>query len=419
MTPPRDRLLAALDVGSSKVCCLIGRVGNDGLLHLSGMGHRKSNGLKHGAVADRDATQRALSATVDLAERSAGETITDVLVSISAGELYSQVTEQSVNLREAPIHRDDVDAVLGAAARARPADDNVTVHAFPAAYALDGRYQVKAPMGMYGRHLGVALHTVKAPAGPARNLETCVRGAHLQFDRFVAAPYAAGFATLVEEERAIGTACVDIGAGTTDISLWAEGAMVHLDVIPMGGDTLTEAIARELVTPLDHAERLKTLYGAASVALCSDREHVDVVRLGRDDLDGNTERLPRQVLANILIPELEALFEQVRQRLQASGFDGVAGRQVVLTGGTAQLQGIEDMAATILDKQVRIGQPRRVAGLPSAAQNPAFATAVGVLLHAIEAPDDLSDTAFAQQLTTRPVGGGGMSAMWRWVKEHF
>ena len=418
MSPPRERLFAALDVGSSKVCCLIGRIGSEGLLHVLGMGHRMSHGLKHGAVSDRDATERALSATVDQAERVAGETVNDVIVSISAGELRSQISEESVPLNDDAIDRRDLNAALEAAAEGRPVDTDREIHAFPAAYALDGRYGVKAPLGMYGNRLGVALHTVKAPSGPARNLETCVAGAHLQFNRFIASPYASGLATLIEDERTIGTACIDIGAGTTDISVWAEGAMVHVDVIPFGGEDLTEAIARELVTPVDHAERLKTLYGAASTSLCGEREYVDVVRLGRPGGDAASERLPRHYLPGILIPELEMLFEQVRQRLRASGFDGMAGRQVVLTGGTAQLQGIEDLARSILDKQVRVGHPRRLAGLAPAAQTPAFATAAGLLLHALEAPDDVDETAIIR----RPALAGGSSsvgAMWRWVKEHF
>ncbi|MGF1605122.1 MAG: cell division protein FtsA [Rhodothalassiaceae bacterium] len=412
---PPDTVVAVLDIGSAKICCLIGRVNADGLIQVIGIGHRMCRGLQSGVVVDRDAAERAIRASVDQAERMAGLTVSQVLVSVNMPELRSDIVEVEIAPRDRRVTESTVDQLIAEARRAVLPHDDPILHSFPAAYGLDGRFATRPPIGLFGDRLGLALHVLRAPAAPLRNLETCVRRAHLDVAGFVAAGYAAGQAVLVADERELGAACIDIGAGITALSVWTGGTMVHLETLDCGGRRLTETVARQLGCPVEAAERIKTLHGVAAEPLCSEREQIAV-----PDLDPRVQdprHVPRRALAAALRPPLTELFEALRARLAEAGLDHDASGRVVLTGGAAQLQGIDDLAQAILERPVRIGRPRRVLGLAEAAQTPCFAAAAGLLLHAVEAPEDL----FGQS-PSRPGQPGRTTpfrAISRWLIDHF
>jgi len=412
----QDTIIAALDVGSSKVACFIAEIGQDGRFHVKGVGNRACNGgAVAGAIVDMELTEKAIRASVDQAEKMAGTTVSQVMLSFSGGDPKSRVVEVEVDISSHAVSEADLKTALDLAKAEIDYEEDGLLHAFPAAYAVDGHYGSREPVGMYGKKLSVAVLVVTAAAGPLRNLKACVRRAHLNVGSVVLTPYASGLSCLVEDEAKMGAACIDMGGGTTGISIFAQGALVHAEVLPLGGGQVTEQVARGLLTPFEQAERLKTFSGAAIVDPADERIEIEVPQVG-EDLD-QLVRMPRSSLTSIVQKELELLFTTVGERLDASGFSGVAGKRVVLTGGVAQCEAVRDLATKILGRQVRIGRPRMIDGLPVAAQMPNFSALAGLLEYASQKPDEVlraNDTESEAGAATGPLG-----RMTQWLRDNF
>lgn len=412
----QEGMVAALDVGSSKVACLIAQRGSGGQFLVKGVGNRATGGgISAGAVVDMELTEQAIRASVDQAEKMAGTTISEVILSFSGGDPRSTVVEVEVEIAGHAVTQAEIDSALAQAREQIDADEEGLLHVFPAAFAVDGNYGHKAPLGMYGKKLAVAVLVVTADAGPLRNLEACVRRAHLNIASVVLTPYASGLACLVEDEAKMGAACIDMGGGTTGISVFAQGALVHAEVLPMGGAQITEEVARGLLTPLEQAERLKTFNGAAVEDPADARLEIEVQQVGESGSD-RMVRMPRSQLTGIMQRELELLFSTIGERLDASGFSGVAGKRVVLTGGIAQCEAVRDLASKVLGRNVRIGRPKALGGLPVAAQSPNFAGAVGLLAFAAKEPQIVFNQTKKQD---EPVGGGVFGRIQQWVRDTF
>ncbi len=408
--------IAALDVGSSKIACLIADVAPDGTYVVRGVGNRACNGgVLAGAIVDMDLTEQAIRASVDQAEKMAGATVTDVILSFSGGEPATRVVEVEVDVENHAVTQEDVAKAIELVKAEIDFDEDGLLHAFPAAYSVDGNYGIKPPVGMYGKKLGLAVLAATVAAGPLKNLEACVRRAHLNVRDVVLAPYAAGLASLVEDEVKMGAACIDLGGGTTGISVYAQGALLHAEVLPIGGSQITEQVARTLLTPFEAAERLKTFSGCARVDATDEHMEIEVPQVGETGSD-RIVRMPRSALTTVVENELELLFTTIAKRLEKSGFSGVAGRRVVITGGSAQCEAIRDLASRVLGKHVRIGRPKKVAGLPVAGQAPNFAVAVGLLEYIANAPEPI----FTQNTaTTNTAAGGTISRVMSWIKKSF
>lgn len=414
----QERTIAALDIGSSKVACLIAHIDLEGQIKVLGVGNRACNGgVAGGVVVDMDATEKAIRAAVDQAEKMAGQTVSDVVIAFSGSNPKSQVIEVAVQVEGHAVSDADLDQALAKANAKIDTESGELLHAFPAAYAVDGNFGVKSPVGMYGKQLTVALLVIIADPGPLQNLQACVRRAHLNVLDIVHGPFAAGLSTLVEDEMKMGAACIDLGAGTTGISVFAQGSLVHAETIAVGGAQITEEIARSLLTPFDQAERLKTFNGAAIVDPADERHEIEVQQVGEAGRD-SFSRQPRSSLTSVMQKELELLFGTVAKRLDASGFSGVAGKRVVLTGGVAACEGVRDLANKVLGRRVRIGKPQLVGGLPQAAQAPGFASLVGLLLH-IARPGlaDMKPSASENKEETEKQGTFGR--MTRWLRDNF
>jgi cell division protein FtsA len=417
----RSGTIAALDVGSSKISCFIARIeagrmaNGHAPVRVIGIGHQVSRGIRAGAVVDMDAAEEAIRVAVDAAERMAGVTIRDVIVGVSGGEPKSQTVGVKASVAGGEIGDSDLGRLIGHAQNNFQPEGRDVLHAIPTNYSVDDSRGVRDPRGMFGERLGVEVHMVSALRGPLRNLELCIERCHLSVAGIAVSPYASGLACLVEDEMDLGVAVIDMGGGTTSLGIFFEGAMVYCDSVSIGGNHITNDIARGLSTPLAHAERMKTLYGSALASPSDEREMIDVPQVGESDAD-SANHIPRSMLTGIIQPRLEETFELVRDRMDASGYGRLAGRRVVLTGGASQLNGARELAARMLDKQVRVGQPIRLTGLADATGGPAFSTCAGLLIYSQISP---LDAAGAEDETENGSSGGQFRRFSRWLKENF
>jgi cell division protein FtsA len=410
---PRGSLVAALDIGTTKVCCFIARVESENP-RILGIGHQISRGVKNGAIVDLEAAGTSVVNAVQAAEEMAGETIDEVVASLSGGFSASRLVRAEINVAGREVTDAEMRRVLDHGYMMREPGDRQVIHSVPVGFSIDDSRGIRDPRGMFGEKLGVNMHMVTASPACVRNHSAAVGRAHLGLDALVVSPYAAGLACLVGDEIDLGVTVIDMGGGTTTIGVFFDGNLIFADQVPVGGCHVTNDIARGLSTPLAHAERMKTLFGSAIASSTDEREMIAVPQVGEEE-DGHVNHVPKSLLVGIIAPRLEETFELVRNSLEQSGFDKVAGRRVVLTGGACQLHGVRELAALILDKQVRIGRPLRVEGLAESTGGPAFSTPVGLLHFA------LSERAEAPRARHRPdaPAAGFFGRFGHWLRENF
>ena len=410
----RNGVIAALDVGTSKVCCFIAHVDDDDALAIAGIGFHEARGLRAGAVVDMDAAEASIHGAMNHAEQMAEETIREVTLSVSAGSPQSRSVAVEVALNGHEIDDADLRRVL---AQGRPngdAGERTIIHSIPVGYTIDGSRGIRDPRGMFGERLGVTVHTVTAQPGPLRNLTSCVSRCHLDVADCVVSAYASGLACLEDDERGLGVTLIDMGGGTTSMAVFIDDDMVHTDVVPVGGNHITNDIARGLSTPVSYAERMKTLYGGALASADDERETIDVRLIGEAE-DSSANPVPRAQLMRIIRPRVEEIFEMVRDRLEASGFAEKAGRRMVLTGGASQLHGLPELAARMFGKTVRLGRPRNILGLAEATGGPAYSTCAG-LLHYAQAR---RTAPLEQPAGASLLAAGRLGRIGQWLHEHF
>jgi cell division protein FtsA len=346
-------------------------------------------------------TEMAVRETVEQAERVAGMNIEDVWVSFSGGSLVSDVVTVERELGGIRVEQGDIDDLLHTGRQSIDPDGRVVLHAQPTCFSVNGSDGVKRPMGMHADRLGVDIHVVLADGAPLANLEMCVRGAYLDVNAIVAAPIATGFACLSDEERDLGVALVEIGAGVTNISLYAGGMLVGLHSIPIGAADITDDIASAFGIRRSQAERMKCFYGSAMQSRRDFRDMIEIAPVASDGESADSGRITRAALVGVICERLNQLMAEVNASLKGMGFNSPVGRQVVLTGGGAEMKGIADYAQTALGRAVRIGRPRGLAALPEAHSGPAFATLVGLALYGASNPVDLRSMAPAAQTVHR------------------
>ena len=409
---PRSGIIASLDIGTVKTCCLIGRV-EHGAVKVIGYGQHGSRGIKSGTIVDMELAEHAIVNAVHGAELMAGETIESVVVNMAGGNPSSRTVLHEIPIGGHEIGESDIEKVLAQGHQVSEPADREVLHVLPVGYAIDGSRGIRDPRGMFGERLGIYTHVISASKNALRNLSTCIARSHLDIDGVVVSPYAAGLAALVEDERELGVTLIDMGGGTTTIAVFVSNQLVFTDSVPIGGQHVTSDIARGLSTPLAHAERMKTLYGTALTSAADERDMIDVPLIGENE-HAQANHVPKSILTGIIQPRLEETFELVRSRREASGFDQVAGRRIVLSGGAAQLSGVRDLAALILDKSVRIGRPVALESLPEAVAGPAFATAAGLILHRMR---PLGTTLRRRVGETASAGLFGRLGLW--LKENF
>lgn len=406
----KGALVAALDIGSAKIACFIARVIDDqGGFEVLGIGHHVSNGVQGGTITDLASAETAIRQTVHAAENMAAQTmkgypLREVVVNLPGVHAASHGHTADVQIAGHEIVDNDVQRALSKAQDEVISDEYELIHTIPIGYRIDGNEGIREPRGMFGQHMSVDIHLVTGDIGALRNMAGAIERSHLDISALCVSAYAAGLASLVEDELDLGCTVIDIGAGVTSFAVFQDGHMIYSDAIQVGGQHVTNDIAKGLTTSLADAERLKILYGSAMGSSLDEGELIDVPRLGEEG-GGEPNHVPRSLLVGIIQPRLEEVFELVRARLNDSGLGGALGRRVVLTGGVSQTAGIRDLAGHVLDKQVRLGRPIRLTGLPDAVNGPAFATTAGLLTymseHAAEMPAEVMATVEPTSLWER------------------
>ena len=409
---PRGSIIAALDIGTTKVCGLIARVEAD-TPHVLGIGHQISRGVRSGLIVDLEAAGASVVNAVHAAEQMAGETIERVVVNLSGGFSASRIIKAEIGVVGHEIGDAELQRVLDQGYLLREPGDRQIIHSVPVGFSIDDSRGIRDPRGMFGERLGVNMNVVTARAAGVRNHTAAIGRAHLAVEALVVSPYAAGLSCLVEDEIELGVTVIDMGGGTTTIGVFFDGNLIFADSVPVGGGHVTNDIARGLSTAVAHAERLKTLFGGAISATTDERETLAVPQIGEED-EGHVNHVPKSLLVGIIAPRIEETFELVRDRLETSGFDKIAGRRVVLTGGACQLHGVREFAGLILDKQVRIGRPLRVEGLAEATAGSAFSTTVGLLHFALSEHADVVRGAHGR----RGRANGLFNRVGHWLREN-
>lgn len=391
----RTGLVAVLDIGSSKIVCLIGRA-EAGSLKVMGAALRESQGIKSATVYSIEAAEEAIREAVAAAENHADVRIQNVLISVNCGQPVSVTARAGMALDGALVSDGHLRALLNEGrARAR-LDNHEIIQSAPISYVVDEARGVRDPSGMFCERLGVTMHAVAVKPSPLHNLKLAVERCHLTVVGSQFGAYASGLSTLSPDEKQLGATVIDMGGGTTSIAVFLEGELVHADVVPIGGQHVTADLARMLAAPLSAAERIKTLYGAALGEIESGADVISVPQMGENGHEF-AARVPRSMLTRIIQPRLEEIFGEVNARLRASGFDVAAGRRAVLTGGGCQLAGARELAGRVLNKQVRLGRPQTFAGLPAASAGPDYAAALGLLMAGATMPPEALNPDLASE----------------------
>ncbi|MFO7857708.1 MAG: cell division protein FtsA [Ectothiorhodospiraceae bacterium] len=376
MTKKTDQsLIVGLDIGTSKVVAIVGEVGASGEVQISGIGSHPSRGLKKGVVVNIESTVQSIQRAVEEAELMAGCEIHSVYVGIAGSHVRSLNSHGIVAIRDKEVGQADIDRVIDAArAVAIPADQKI-LHILPQEFIIDSQEGIREPIGMSGVRLEAKVHMVTGAVSAAQNIVKCIRRCGLEVDDVILEQLASSHAVLTDDEKELGVCLVDIGGGTTDIAIFTDGAIRHTAVIPIAGDQVTNDIAVALRTPTQHAEEIKVKYACALSQLAGADETIEVPSVG----DRPARRLSRQTLAEVVEPRYEELMTLVHQELRRSGFEDLIAAGVVITGGSAKMEGAIELAEEVFHMPVRIGIPQNVTGLSDVVRNPVYATGVGLL----------------------------------------
>ncbi len=374
MAQKKGELIVGLDIGTTKICCIVGELTADGI-DVVGIGTQPSRGLRKGVVINIDATVASIRRAVEEAELMAGCEISSVYAGIAGGHIRGFNSQGVVAIKDKEVRQSDIDRVLDAARAINIPQDREILHVLPQEYLIDDQDGIREPLGMSGVRLEAKVHVVTAAVSSAQNIIKCCAKTGLTVSDIVLEPLASAEAVLAEEEKELGVALVDIGGGTTDVAIFSNGAIQHTSVIPLGGNHLTNDIAVGLRTPMQEAERIKMRHGSCQSAMLDRDETIEVPSVG-----GRVPRvLSRRILCEIIEPRVEELFALVRHEIHKAGQEELLASGVVLTGGQALLHGMPELAEEVLGLPVRRGYPRGVGGLTDVVKSPQQATAVGLL----------------------------------------
>ena len=400
----RRGIVAVLDIGSSKVGCFILQFvapesgdGNPGVtlpkasaFRVIGSATTRSRGVDFGEISAMDETERAIRTVVQQAQKLAQQRVDNVLLCFAGGRPRSYGVEGVVEVENGQVDERDIGRVLAACELPDYGAERDVLHAMPVNFTLDNKSGLNDPRGHVGSELSVDMHLVTVDSAPLQNLMQCIKRCDLDLSGVSLASYAAGLSSLLEDEQELGAACIDLGGGTTGVSVFMKRHMIYADAVRLGSDHITSDICQALHVPVQVAERLKTLHGGVVATSADDRDLIDVPD-PNGEFSGERRQVSRAELIGVIRPRVEEILEDVRACLDAAGFEHLPGQRIVLTGGGSQLPGLETHATRILGRQTRIGRPLRIHGLPQAMTGAAFSAAVGMALHASHPQDECWD----------------------------
>ena len=401
----RRGVIAILDIGSHKIACLVlrfdsadafkpsegvGAMAGQSSFRVIGAATTRSRGVRFGEIDQCQETERAIRTAVQAAQKMANSRVDHVIVSFAGARPRSYGLVGEVSLQTGSVTEQDVARVLAACDMPDVGEGREVLHAHPVNFALDHRTGLSDPRGHVGNRLSADMHLLTIDAHAIETLLHCVKRCDLELAGIASSPYVAGVSSLVEDEQELGAACIDMGGGSTSLSIFMKKHMIFADTVRMGGDHVTSDISQGLQIPMADAERIKTRFGGVIATGIDDRE---IIELEADTGDWHHDRrtISRAELIGVMRPRVEEILEEVRARLDAAGFDHLPSQRIVLTGGASQLPGLDGLASRILGNQVRLGRPLRVQGLPQSACGPSFAACVGLALFAAYPQDEWWD----------------------------
>lgn len=374
-----NTMIVGLDIGTSKVVALVGQVHPDQTIEIIGLGTHASSGMKKGVVVNIESTVQAIERAIEEAELMGGCQIHSVYTGIAGSHIRGMNSHGIVAIRDREVSHADIERVMDAAqAVAIPADQKI-LHILPQEYLVDDQEGIREPLGMSGVRLEAKVHLVTCAANAAQNIDKCVRRCGLDVEEIILEQLASSHAVLTEDEKELGVCIIDIGGGTTDIAVFTGGSIRHTTVIPIAGDQVTNDIAVALRTPTVKAEEIKIKEGCALSRMAGSEEMLKVPSVG----ERPARSLSRQALAEVIGPRYEELFDLVLAELKRCGFADLLATGVVLTGGSARMRGVVELAEEVFKMPVRLGYPQNITGLEEVAKDPAYATSVGLLMHGL------------------------------------
>ena len=417
----RQTLIAALDIGSSKVCCVIARVSRDQKISIAGYGYNASKGIKNGMITDIKQATFSICDAVEAAEQMANERVERVIVNISGDKIKSSIKRAAIGLNKSkPITEAEITKVINKGITRINVENNELIHCLPTGYRLDFGEETTDPRNLFGENLSVDVLLGMVPEIMFRNTKTVLDNSNLEIVGKVLSPYASGLACLVDDEKELGATVIDIGGGTTSIASFQHGHPVYFSSIGVGGNNVTNDIAWGLTTSFTHAERLKNLHGCAFLTSQDKNETINVYPVGEED-DSLIKQVPKSDLIKIIVPRIEETFELVNAKLTEEGLKDINSHRIVLTGGGSQLSGIREVASMILDKQVRLGRPRNIGNILDISnypilQSPSFSTVIGLMLYVFNCKEHKPNKIISKPLNTE---GGRFNRIMNWLKQNF
>ncbi len=408
----RDHVVVGLDIGSTKICAVVAEVGEDGTVHITGIGSSPSRGMRKGIVQDIELTVESIRKAVEAAEVMTGGQIHAVYTGIAGSHIAMAHSDSVVTLNKQEVTEGDVErAVEQARAGVKVDPDRRILHVIPCEFTVDDQDGIRDPIGMSGTRLKVDVQIITGAATSAQNLIKCVNRAELDVVEIVLQPLASAEAVLSAEEREFGVAMVDLGGGTTDLAIFLDGSVRHTKVLPIGGDNVTKDIAYGLKTHPTEAEKIKVRHGLARVDMAMPDDVLEVPAVG----DRPTRTASRKELAEVIEPRVDEMFELVRDEIKRAGYEGRLGAGVVITGGTAMLEGMPDAAERVLNLPARRGVPSGFEGHKDIVGKPMHATAVGLVLYACRHGEELAGAGLGHGRRGKRVFG----RMRQWMQEFF
>ena len=422
-------VVAILDVGTSKIVCMIlqfdpsvqmhasegmGAIAKHGAFRIIGVAKTRSRGVKLGEISTMEETERAVRTAVQGAQKMANVRVDHVMACFSGANPKSYGLAGEVEVETGNVTDMDISRVLAACDAPDFGDGREAIHAMPVNFALDQNPSLSDPRGQIGHLLSVDMHLLTIDTRVIQNLITCIKRCDLELAGVVSSAYASAISALVEDEQELGAACIDIGGGSTSVSVFLRKQMIFADSVRIGGDHVTSDLSSGLQIPKNTAERIKTIHGGVVATSMDDRDMIDVDGQS-GDWDHDRRQFTRSEIIGIIRPRVEEILEEVYHKLQAARFDTLPSQRIVLTGGASQIPGMEGLASRILGQQVRLGRPLRVHGLPQAATGPDYAAPVGLALYAAHPQDECWDFDLpAQKFGVKP-----MKRALQWVKENW